>query len=127
MATAMRQRGWLWGARWSRTRLPALLGQWRADLGRIRIGRTAVGVALAAALLSVTGCTADPAGQPTAASSPSPGSSTSPSPSTTTGASLPPAPTTSPPTTAGPLDSVTLPEPGGRRSGMGVPGRGGRP
>ena len=81
-----------------------------ADTGRIRVGRTSLGVALAAALLAVTGCTADPAAQPAAVTTPSAGagfsSTTSPS------ASLPPAPTTPPPTTAGPLDSATLPEPG---------------
>jgi hypothetical protein len=81
-----------------------------ADLAGIGIGRTAVGLALAAALLAVTGCTADPAGEPTAVTGPSSGLSTSPS--TTTSASLPPAPTTPPPTTAGSLDSATLPEPG---------------
>ena len=78
-----------------------------ADIGRSHVGRTSVGVALAAALLAVTGCTADPAGQPAAVTT-SPTTTPSPSPS----ASLPPAPTTPPPTTAGPLDSATLPEPG---------------
>ncbi len=63
-----------------------------------------------AALLAATGCTADPAAQPSAVTSPSAGAgfSASASPSV----SLPPAPTTPPPTTAGPLDSATLPEPG---------------